>query len=170
MIKKRIVQILVPVIIVAVIAGIWLMKNANKNETAGNLQTPLEITSVNIEEIKSKGLPIIIDFGSDSCIPCKEMYPVLVSMNEKMQGKAIIHFVDVWKNQNAAVDFPVQIIPTQVFITADGKPYVPSEELQNRIEFKRYSSKATNEHIFTTHEGGLTEDEMQSILLDMGVR
>jgi thioredoxin 1 len=55
------------------------------------------------------------------------MAPVLKTMNAQMQGKAIIKFVDVWKNGDAARDFPVQVIPTQVFINDDGTPYVPSE-------------------------------------------
>jgi thioredoxin 1 len=50
------------------------------------------------KEIKSYGVPFVIDFGSDSCIPCKEMAPVLETLHEEFQGKAIVHFVDVWKN------------------------------------------------------------------------
>ncbi|OLN32939.1 Thioredoxin [Desulfosporosinus metallidurans] len=40
----------------------------------------------------------MIDFGADSCVPCKEMAPVLKKLNTEMQGKAIVKFVDVWKN------------------------------------------------------------------------
>ena len=67
----------------------------------------------------------MIDFGANSCIPCKEMAPILKTLNAEMQGKAIIKFVDVWKNTDAANDFPVQVIPTQVLIAADGTPYAP---------------------------------------------
>ncbi len=48
------------------------------------------------------GFPIIIDFGADSCIPCKEMAPVLKKLNEEWQGKVIVKFVDVWKYPDAA--------------------------------------------------------------------
>lgn len=129
----------------------------------------LEISSVDLDEIKSYGLPFIIDFGSDSCIPCKEMAPVLETLYEEWQGKAIVHFVDVWKNTTAANDFPVSVIPTQVFYNADGTPFVPSDELSKEIEFTMYSSKDTNEHIFTTHQGGVTEDQMRKIFAEMGV-
>jgi thioredoxin 1 len=95
------------------------------------------------------------------------MAPVLKTLNAEKQGEAIIKFVDVWKNGDAARDFPVQVIPTQVFINADGTPYVPSDDIE--IKFTMYSKKDTDEHVFTVHQGGLTENQMRAILADMGV-
>lgn len=95
------------------------------------------------------------------------MAPVLKTLNAEMQGKAIIKFVDVWKNGEVAKDFPIQVIPTQVIIKADGKPYVPSDDIQ--IKFDMYSHKDTGEHAFTVHQGGLTEEQMRAILADMEV-
>ncbi|MDD4475220.1 MAG: thioredoxin family protein [Eubacteriales bacterium] len=167
--KEKLVKIIIPVFIVLVIAGIWIFKNTNSETppTVENKDFALEATSIDLELLTSYELPIIIDFGADSCDPCKEMAPVLVRMNADMQGKAIIKFVDVWKNPGAANDFPIQVIPTQVFINADGTPYVPSDDI--KIEFTMYSKKDTNEHVFTVHQGGLTEDQMRRILNDMGV-
>lgn len=164
---KKILKIAIPILILLVIGFIWFMKNS-VDSNAVSTNENLEITSVDLEEYKLQNLPIVIDFGSDSCIPCKEMYPVLVTMNEEMQGKAIIHFVDVWKYTDAAEGYPVQVIPTQMFITAEGSPYVPSEDVENSIDFIKYVSKESEEHIFTVHEGGLTEFEMRLILADMG--
>lgn len=127
----------------------------------------MEVTNIDLDNLTSYGLPIIIDFGADSCIPCKEMAPVLETINAEMRDKAIIKFVDVWKNGDAAQDFPVQVIPTQVFINADGTPYVPDEDIG--IEFTLYSHKEKKKHIYTVHQGGLTEVQMRLILDDMGV-
>ena len=85
-----------------------------------------------------------------------------------MQGKAFIKFVDVWKYPDAAGNVPVQVIPTQILVNADGSPFVPSEELAAQIEFIMYSSKDTGEHVFTVHQGGITEDQMRMILKEMG--
>ncbi|MDL2289095.1 thioredoxin family protein [Oscillospiraceae bacterium OttesenSCG-928-F05] len=166
--KGMAVKIIVPVLIVCVIATIFIFKNSGGETENPALNIPLTLTEVNMEEVTAHGLPVIIDFGADSCIPCKEMAPVLVKLNEEMQGKAVIHFIDVWKNPEAAQDFPVQVIPTQVFVTADGKPYVPNEDL-GITGFTMYSTRDTNEHVFTVHEGGLTEQQMRLILADMGV-
>jgi len=182
---KKIIRIVVPVLIVLVVAGIWFAKNAatvvngpselksNTVDSAPVEDDPnfaLEAESIDLKALTAYGLPLIVDFGSDSCIPCQEMAPVLKTMNVEMRGKAIVKFVDVWKHTNAANDFPVQVIPTQVLVKADGTPYVPSDSMSDSgIEFTMYSSKETNGHIFTVHQGGLTEVDMRLILKDMGV-
>lgn len=170
--KKLLSKILVPVLIVIALIAIWIFKthpiSTSIDEDTGKTEDfVLAASSVNLDELKEYKLPIIIDFGSDSCIPCQQMAPVLETMNEKMQGKAIIKFVDVWKYQDAAKDFPIQVIPTQVIFDSEGKPYTPSDNIG--IDFTMYSSKDTNEHAFTVHQGGLTEEQMGAILKDMGV-
>lgn len=177
--KKLLIKIIVPVLIAVTLTAIWVLKthptptvfdkgNSGAPVTAKNDKDfVLETTAVDLKALTTYGLPIIIDFGADSCEPCKAMAPVLKKMNAEMQGKAIIKFVDVWKNSAAAKDFPIQVIPTQVFIKADGTPYVPSKDLG--ISFNMYSYTETGKHAFTVHQGGLTEDQMRTILADMGV-
>lgn len=175
--KGILIKVLVSVLIVLAIVGVYIYKKAEESKMNSSIQAeenseesmPLEISAVDLEEIKSYGVPFVIDFGSDSCIPCKEMAPVLETLHEEFQGKAIVHFVDVWKNQTAAIDFPVSVIPTQVFYNADGTPFIPSEELSGEIEFTFYSAKTNNEHLFTVHQGGVTEEQMRKIFAEMGV-
>lgn len=178
--KKLLIRILVPVLIAVALTVIWAVKTHPTPDSIGGSSTgelvkaeneedfALAATAIDLEALKAYGLPIIIDFGADSCIPCKEMAPVLKTMNSEMQGKAIIKFVDVWKYSDAAANFPIQVIPTQVLFNSDGTPYVPSDTIG--IEFTKYSSRDTNEHIFTVHQGGLTEEQMRTILQDMGVK
>ncbi len=165
--QSKLPKILVPILMVAVVAAIWFTQREPEVVEDPTVAFPLNISEVNLEELNAQEMPIIIDFGADECIPCKEMAPVLVTLNEEMQGKAIVQFVDVWKNPTAAQDFPVQVIPTQIIINSDGTPYVPSENIG--IEFIQYMSIETEEHIFTAHQGGLTEEQMRLILADMGV-
>jgi len=172
--KKLIIRIIVPVLILVALTVIWTVKThptptaIDDHTTTENKEDfLLEATSVDLETLTSYDLPIIIDFGSDSCIPCKEMAPVLETMNAEMQGKAIIKFIDVWENTEAADGFPLQVIPTQIFINADGTPYVPGDDIE--MEFTMYSDDESGAHAFTVHQGGLTEDQMRAILADMGV-
>ncbi len=167
--KNTLLKILVPVIMVVVIAVIWFMQSGNSqdNTAVNSGDFALEVTSINLDELKEHKLPMIIDFGADECEPCKAMAPVLVDVNKDMEGKALIKFVDVWKNPEASTDFPVQLIPTQIFVNADGSPYVPDESLE--IDFITYVDRETEEHVFTAHQGALTEEQMNLILADMGV-
>ena len=60
------------------------------------------------------------------------MAPILVALHDELRGKAIIRFVDVWKYRDLAEDIPLQVIPTQIFFDADGKPLRP----QTRLKFR----------------------------------
>ncbi|MBE7047385.1 MAG: thioredoxin family protein [Ruminococcaceae bacterium] len=185
--KSLVIKILVPVLIVVVIGAMWLIKNKNSTDTSltdtQNEQTNADIpehlkeadfslnetSEIDFEALSKYGVPIIADYGADSCIPCKQMAPVLKKLNVEMQGKAFIKFVDVWQYGEAASNVPVQVIPTQVIFNADGSPFMPSEALAKEIQFDMYSHRDAGEHIFTVHQGGLTEEQMRKILKEMGV-
>jgi len=131
------------------------------------IDNTLSVTKVDMDAWKSYGLPIIVDFGADSCIPCKEMAPVLKKLNEDWNGKVLVKFVDVWKHGDAAAGFPLTVIPTQFIFGADGKPYVPSKTIG--IEFTQYQLKESKEHVYTAHQGGLTEEQIRAIMKELGV-
>lgn len=185
--KSLTIKILLVAVILIAIAAIWFVKNTDTTKEASGQAAEqkevvessdaattenqyadfaLEADSIDLSALSSYQLPIVIDFGSDSCVPCQQMEPVLKSANADYQGKAIVKFVDVWKNTDAANGFPIQVIPSQVFINADGTPYTPSKDLD--VEFTFYSSRDTQEHLFTVHQGGLTLEQLQAILADMG--
>ena len=175
--RKKLVKISVPVLIVLLVAGVWFIKNretvadkpAGIQAEANDPNFTLHTEKIDLEVLSAYQLPMILDFGSDDCIPCKEMAPVLETLNSEMQGKAIIRFVDVWKYTDGADGFPIQVIPTQVLVNADRTPYVPSEAMESSgIRFTMYTLTDTKEHVFTVHQGGLTEEQMRLILKDMG--
>ena len=178
--RNQLGKLAIPLMILIVVAGIWIFKNVQSGESAvtsgsssaiqsDNPDFDLLVTEViDLEKLKSYGLPIIIDFGADSCIPCKEMAPVLEKLNVELRGKAIIRFVDVWKNQGLSDGYPISVIPTQVFFDSAGNPYTPKGS--NANQFMMYSSKETNQHVFTTHEGGMTEAMIRAALAEMGMK
>ena len=76
-------------------------------------------------------------------------------------------YIDVYKYGEAVQGFPVSVLPTQIFINADGTPYVPSKNVN--IPFAVYNYNTTGEHAYTAHEGVLTKTQFLEILEDMGV-
>lgn len=169
--NRIILKILMPLLLLCIIVGIWFMKNSNTGlASEGNVHTDFELhvtQALDLEKLKSYGVPIIIDFGADSCIPCKEMAPVLKELNEELQGRAIIKFVDVWKYKELAKGYPVNLIPTQIFIDAEGKPYQP--QAPEAMQMNLYTLQDTEEHVFTTHEGSLSKEQLLDILEEMGL-
>lgn len=181
--KNKWVKIGVLLLVAALVGGVWLIKDGKKTElkTAGiqngadglaQGQDPnfvLYTTKMDVAALSAYGLPMILDFGADDCIPCQEMAPALNAIHAEMQGKAIIKYADVWKHTEAADGFPIQVVPTQVMYSADGTPYVPSDAVASSIKLSMYNAKDTDEHLFTIHQGGLTQEQMRLILADMGV-
>lgn len=168
--RNTTIKILIPIIIIVAIISIWFLKNPKQiNQiTEDNPDFTLHVTdTLDVEQLKQYELPIIIDFGADSCIPCKEMAPVLKELNEELRGKAIIKFVDVWKHERLAEGYPIRVIPTQVFFDKEGRPHTPSKS--QVIGMQMYYMKDTNEHVLTVHEGGLTKEEILNILKELGM-
>lgn len=70
--------------------------------------------------IKS-GKPVLVDFGSNTCIPCRQIRPILKELGKEYSGKAHILVVDVYKYKDLAKEYRVQMIPTLVFFSPAGK-------------------------------------------------
>lgn len=170
--KKLFLQIGIPVLILIAIASIWFIKTSQKNSStasSGNKDFALTVTEkINLAKLKSYNVPIIIEFGSDSCIPCKQMAPIIEELNKELQGKAIIKFVDVWKNPSFADGYPLRVIPTQIFIDSKGNAYNPTNK--NALQLQYYSNKDSKTLAFTAHEGTITKEQLLSILKEMGMK
>ncbi|HBP38260.1 MAG TPA: thioredoxin [Clostridiales bacterium] len=127
--------------------------------------------SFDLDVILSHNLPVIIDFGADTCIPCKEMAPILLELNQELRGRAVVKFVDVWKDSAAGQVVPLEVIPTQFFFNADGSPYVPADmETAAANGFIMYTMKDTGEHVYTAHQGGMDKDTILAVLEEMGMK
>nr|NJM03713.1 thioredoxin family protein [Desulfobacula sp.] len=63
----------------------------------------------------------LIDLGATECIPCKMMAPIMTKLEADYQDKAVIAFIDVWKNREQAPKYKIRAIPTQIFYDASGK-------------------------------------------------
>ena len=167
------VRLIIVLTVIVAIFGIYVYKqqnekNLNDYAAGGNPDFSLKTETLDLEKLKSYGLPILIDFGADSCVPCKEMAPVLEKLNKEYQGKVIIKFVDVWRNPELAENFPVQLIPTQFFFSSDGSPL--AQEANPPFEVIGYINQETQEHAFTVHQGGLTEEQLEAAFKEMGLK
>ena len=97
------------------------------------------------KEVKPK--VTFIELGSVNCIPCKQMQPVMKSIEGKYGNQVKVIFYDVWKSEQKkyATQYGIKLIPTQVFLDENGK------------EFHR-------------HEGFYPEAEIDKILQGKGLK
>lgn len=69
----------------------------------------------------ASGKPTVIDLGARTCIPCKQMAPILEELAGSYRGKANVLFIDVREDGAAGKRFAIQMIPTQIFFDATGR-------------------------------------------------
>ena len=63
-------------------------------------------------EVLNSEVPVLVDFHATWCGPCKALAPQLDKMAEELQGKARVVKVDIDAQQNLAVKYGVQAVPT----------------------------------------------------------
>lgn len=74
-----------------------------------------------IEEKLQEKKPLIVDFGSSTCIPCKMIKPVLEEISKDYDGKVNVLILDTGEYGELAQEFQVMSIPSQFFFDAEGK-------------------------------------------------
>lgn len=67
------------------------------------------------------GKPVLVDFGSNSCIPCRQMRPILQKIRKEYLGKAEVIVIDVSKYQTLASEHKIRVTPTLTFFDSNGK-------------------------------------------------
>lgn len=93
-----------------------------------------------LEQTLNNSKPSMVDFGSDSCIPCKMMKPILEELQEKYRGKADIVIVDVYRYRKIASQYGIRAIPTQIFFDESGKEiwrhegFLSKEEIVKKLD------------------------------------
>jgi len=96
---------------------------------------------INLQALLSKRVPILLEFGRGWCIPCKYMKPILEDMGKVYSGKAIVTTVDMDANKDLVRDFRIRMMPTQVFLTPDGKEFFRNEGTLERENIAQVFTK-----------------------------
>lgn len=58
--------------------------------------------------------PVLVDFYTDWCGPCKMMAPILKDLKKEMGNKLNIIKIDAEKNADAAIKYQVRGVPTLI--------------------------------------------------------
>jgi thioredoxin 1 len=112
-------KILIVLVVVAAATGAVILKN-NQGPTVGVKPGEVATSLVTAVAVNAK-LPRLLDLGADKCVPCKLMAPILEALKKDYAGRMHVEFIDVWKNTEAAKQYGVEAIPTQIFYSAEGK-------------------------------------------------
>lgn len=78
-------------------------------------------TPEELSKALSSGRPVLVDFGSNSCMPCRQLRPILQEIKKEQEGKLEVLVIDIYKHQALSSEYRVQVIPTLVFFDSTGK-------------------------------------------------
>lgn len=79
-----------------------------------------------------------LELGSTTCIPCKQMQPVMKSVESRYAGQVKVIFHDVMKDRNVSRQYGIKLIPTQIFLDASGKELLRHEGFFHEREIDKF--------------------------------
>lgn len=100
-----------------------------------------DIKKHSFSELIKSDQPVLVDFYTDWCGPCKMMAPILKELKKKMGDRINIIKVDAEKNAAAAIRYNVRGVPTLILfkngrILWQQSGVVPAHQLQSIINQK----------------------------------
>lgn len=81
----------------------------------------------------------LVDFYAPWCAPCKQMKPMIDELEQRLQGKVIVHRINVDENQALAKAMKIEVLPT-LKVFKEGKEIwshqgvVEKSELESKLQ------------------------------------
>ena len=104
------------------------------------MSAEVTITNGNFEnEVLQSGVPVVVDFWADWCMPCKMVDPILKDLAEEYDGRLKVAKLNVDEASEIAAKFNVMSIPTLLVcnngdIVAQQVGAVPRETIEEMLK------------------------------------
>ncbi|MGM0444252.1 MAG: thioredoxin family protein [Fibrobacterota bacterium] len=111
-------------------AGIVVLRKTSQQKPANGKEQPVQKGDSSTAPKQNNGATTsaqkasrarFIELGSENCVPCKMMVPVLDTLRTRYSDDISIQFIDVMKNRRAAQKYGIRSIPTQVILDESGR-------------------------------------------------
>ena len=130
-----------PVVAIALLCALLALSAATMGCSGDNSTSRTQVEAANansaqaVTEKQDDPEPVVdahvtfVELGSDKCIPCIKMRPVMQEIQDRYGDQVRIVFYDVWTpdGQPYARQYGIRVIPTQVFLDAEGQEYFRHE-------------------------------------------
>jgi thioredoxin 1 len=67
------------------------------------------------------GVPLVVEFGGETCIPCMKMQPVLKNLRTRLGARARVSNFWIQPNPEVARRHQIMVMPTQIIFDARGR-------------------------------------------------
>lgn len=185
---KKIISIILILVVVGILFGIYTYKNKKDQSTennriaseaqdgsksnsssneGGNSNNKIDTDEpIDYDGIVKEGKPLILIFGSEDCIACRQLKPVMEKLSDKYEGKIYIKYVDIVKHPDFYDNYRFQYIPSLIFFKNDGTPYIPSKEYVDEYNFEIAKDDSDNAK-YTLHQGALPQEILENIIQEL---
>ena len=185
---KKIISIILILVVVGILFGIYTYKNKSNQSTennrivseaqdgsksnsssndGGNSNNSIETDEpIDYDGIVKEGKSLILIFGSEDCVACRQLKPILQKLSDKHDGEIYIKYVDIVKHPDSYNNYKFQYIPSLIFFKNDGTPYIPSKEYIDEYNFEIAKDDSGNAK-YTLHQGALPQEILENIIQEL---
>ena len=107
---------------------------------SGSTATVVELDDRKFDQVVGhSSLPVLVDFYSPTCGPCRMMAPVIENLARAYAGRAVIAKLDTSRHQMTAARFQIRGVPTLLFfknnkLVDQVVGAVPQPEIEQRLK------------------------------------
>lgn len=122
-------KVIVVVVMIAALAGVVVLKHAASSAKAESSppDSAQPQTTSDAQRDFDNSLPRLVDVGGTACPPCRMMVQVLDELEREYARQLVVERIDSNAHPELKAAFNVLIIPTQIFLDADGTELARNE-------------------------------------------
>ena len=92
-------------------------------------------------EVLTNKQPVLVDFYTDGCPPCRALAPVLQDWEQESANSLKIVKVDAAAQQDLAISYGVNVVPT-LFLFSNGKVVAQTVGFKSKNALKQWAEEA----------------------------
>ena len=113
-----------------------LIHCGDQTDKRSNSGTTSKQSQMDVKDQQVAKLPMLVDLGKGTCVPCKKMKPILEELEKEYKEKAIVKIIDLRYEPKEASEYKIRLIPTQIFFDVEGKEVFRHEGFMDKQSIK----------------------------------
>ena len=93
--------------------------------------------------VLNSDMPVLVDFWAEWCGPCRIVGPIVEQLAQSLEGKVKVFKLNVDQNQEIAMKYNVQSIPSLVLFK-NGKEIARTIGLSPKEKYEKFVNNALN--------------------------
>ena len=119
------------------IVFVLIKSSVDQTSKKSSPQVAIENSKIDFRGQPTKKLPMLIDLGRGTCIPCIKMKPILDELAVEYEGRVIVKIIDLRYESKEARKYGIRLIPTQIFFDSTGKEVYRHEGFMDKQPIKQ---------------------------------